>query len=374
MTLRTKFLAVESELNATFLERREPTRGLLVGLLSSSHVLLLGPPGTAKSAEVEDLCSRIGGQYFRWLLSRTSTPEELFGPISLKSLEADRYERVTSGKLPEANVTFLDEIFKCNSAVLNGLLSLLNERLFFNNGTPVRVPLEMAVGASNELPEDREELSALWDRFSLRYVVGYLRDPRSFEALLAGSNGASKTTIAAAELAQAQAEAAQIDASKVLPILMTLRQRSIEMAIAVSDRRWKQCLGLIRANAWLNGRTEAADDDLDVLAGALWQEPSQILPIKQLIMSVANPINQEAVDLADQALEIFNGAMSAPDDRMTALGAEANVKLKRIAKRLEELRADAQSKGRDSNRVTEILAQTTAWNREVVAKCLGIDL
>ena len=189
--MRDKILKIEAELNQTYLERREVVRGLLVGLLARQHVLLLGPPGTAKSALAEDICSRIGGKYFRWLLARTSTPEELFGPVSLKALENDSYRRVTSGKLPEADIAFLDEIWKCNSAVLNTLLTVANERLFFNDGAPVQVPLQMLVGASNELPEDREELGALWDRFLLRYVVSYVKDPRSFEKLLAGQSAGS---------------------------------------------------------------------------------------------------------------------------------------------------------------------------------------
>ena len=184
--LRNKFLAIEKELNRDYQERRDVIRGLLVGLLSREHVLLLGPPGTAKSALAEDLCNRIGGRYFRWLLARTSTPEELFGPVSLRALEQDSYRRVTTGKLPEATVAFLDEIWKANSAVLNTMLSVLNERLFFNDGQLVKVPLEFAVGASNELPEDREELGALWDRFLLRYLVGYIRDLRNFETMLLG--------------------------------------------------------------------------------------------------------------------------------------------------------------------------------------------
>ncbi len=170
---REKLLDVEEELSELFFERKEEIRGLLVGLLSREHVLLLGPPGAAKSELAEELCSRIvwdgeGGRigYFRWLLSRTSTPEELFGPVSLRALEGDSYRRKTKGKLPEARIAFLDEVFECNSAVLNGLLSVLNERLFFNDGEPTPIPLEMVVAASNEPPAEREELEALFDRSS----------------------------------------------------------------------------------------------------------------------------------------------------------------------------------------------------------------
>ncbi|MGB9661365.1 MAG: AAA family ATPase [Moorellaceae bacterium] len=372
--MRDKFTAIESELNQTYLERREVIRGLLVGLLARQHVLLLGPPGTAKSALAEDICSRIGGRYFRWLLARTSTPEELFGPISLKALENDSYRRVTAGKLPEATVAFVDEIFKCNSAVLNSLLSILNERLFFNDGQPTQVPLEMVVGASNELPEDREELGALWDRFLLRYVVSYVKDPRSFEKLLAGAGAIGRKTLTAQELAQAQAEVRQVDVKRVIPHIATLRQKMMELNIPVSDRRWKQSLDLVRAHAWLEGRAQAQEDDLEILAAALWQEPEQITQVRQAIMALANPLDQEAQDLLDQAMEVWQQAMQASDEKATAAGAEANAKLKKIAKRLEELQREAQAKGKSDARIAEALFQVVAWNREVVAKCLGIAI
>lgn len=373
--MRDKFRAVESELNATYLERREVVRGLLVGLLARQHVLLIGPPGTAKSALAEDLCSRIGGRYFRWLLARTSTPEELFGPVSLKALEQDSYRRVVSGKLPEASVAFLDEIFKCNSAVLNTLLPTLNERLFFNDGTPMQVPLEMAVGASNELPEDREELAALWDRFMLRYVVGYLRDKRAFERMLTGGKAPqTRTTIEPRDLAAAQAEVRSVDVSRIIPQVATLRGKATELHVPVSDRRWKAALELLRANTWLEGRDKATDDDLEILAPAMWQEPGQIVQVRQAIMAMANPLDQEALTLADEASEVYQIAMAAGDEEASAKGAEANAKLKRIAQRLDSLHEEATNKGRDTGRIMDTLRQVTAWNKEVVAKCLGVAI
>lgn len=374
--MRDKFLAIENELNALYLERRDVVRGLLVGLLSRQHVLLIGPPGTAKSAMVEDLCGRLGGAYFRWLLSRTSTPEELFGPVSLRALEQDSYRRVTTGKLPEATVAFLDEIFKANSAVLNTMLSVLNERLFFNDGTPLQVPLEMAVGASNELPEDREELGALWDRFLLRYVVGYVRDPRSFQAMLLGQAYVTRTTLTLDEVHQAQAEVRQIDVRRIIPHLLQVRDELAKANIPVSDRRWKQSLDLIRAHAWLEGRQEATADDLAILAPALWSDPSQIPQVRQLILSLANPLDAETQDLLDQALEVYQAAMQAAGDaeKATKAGQEANAKLRRMAQRLEGLQKEARAKGKSDARIAEALAQVVSWNKEVVQQCLGITI
>lgn len=374
MKVRDKFLAIEREMTASWLERREEIRGLLVGLIARQHVLLLGPPGTAKSAIAEDLCGRIGGNYFRWLLSRTSTPEELFGPISIRALEQDSYRRVTTGKLPEAHVAFLDEIWKCNSAVLNSLLTVLNERLFFNDGQPVSIPLQLAVGASNELPEDREELGALFDRFLLRYVVSYIREPRNFEAMLAAAASAQKTTVTLDELAEAQAEAEAVDVTHVIPMVATLRARLLEQNITVSDRRWKQSLAAIKAYAWLEGRTAAMPDDLAILAAILWQEPEQIMDVRKAVLELASPIDLEAQDLLDQAEEIAHNALNAEEVKMAAAGSEANAKLRRIKKQLEALKNKAQEAGRSTTRLDASLARVEELLREVVAKCLGLDL
>ncbi|RJX17702.1 MAG: ATPase [Ammonifex sp.] len=371
--MRNKFSAIENELNGSFKERRDETRGLLIGLLARQHVLLLGPPGTAKSAMVEDLCTRIGGRYFRWLLSKTTTPEELYGPVSLAALENDSYRRVTTGKAPEADLWFLDEIWKSNSAVLNMNLSALNERLFFNDGTPTMLPLQMAVGASNELPEG-DELSALWDRFLLRYMVAYIRDPRNFAAMLTGNGGAAstRTTISMDELDSAQAAVAQVDIAKIVRHLAGLRQEMNKLHIPVSDRRWKQSLDLVKAHAWLQGRTEATEEDLEILAHALWQTPDQRVQVKQTIMALANPIVQAVNDLMDEAVETYQNAMAAPEDKATDAGRESNKKFKMVLHKLEGLLNDAQAKGKDTGRIQEAREQVASWNKEVVEKCLGI--
>ena len=370
-----KFKAIEAELNGTYLERREVIRGLMVGLLAKQHVCEIGAPGGGKSALADDLCSRIGGEFFDTLLARTSTPEEILGPLNIAALEQGRYERVTDGTLITANIAFIDEIWKCNSAVLNGMLKILNERKYKQGRTMVNVPLAMAIGASNELPEDREELGALWDRFGLRYIISYIKDPRNFEALLAGAgSGQPKTTIDMKELMIAQNETQQVDISRIITQITKLRGILQGMNIPVSDRRWKQSLALVKANAWIEGRTIAADDDLEILVHALWQDPGQIPQVRQAIMELANPLDQEALDLHDQALEIWQNAMNAGEETASKLGTEANAKLKKITKRLQELQTAAQTSGKSDTRIAETLAATLDFNKQVIGKCLGITL
>lgn len=145
---------IKSYLNQKFFEREEVIDALFIALVARQHTLLIGAPGTAKSALVMEFSQQVTGtNYFQWLLTRFSTPEELFGPVSLEALEKGVYKRNTAHKLPEADITFLDEIFKANSAILNSLLTLINERLFYNNGTPIKTPLHSVIGGSNEYPE-----------------------------------------------------------------------------------------------------------------------------------------------------------------------------------------------------------------------------
>src|SRR4051812_45272052 len=168
--MNDKLTLLRDALSNTFPERRNVIDGALCAILANEHVLLLGQPGTAKSALVRAIAQAFGGTYFERLLTKFSTPEELFGPISLKALEQDRYARVVSNKLPEAQFAFVDEVFKANSAILNSLLTAMNERIFHNDGAPLAMPLVSLFGASNELP-DGKELEALFDRFLLRFDV-----------------------------------------------------------------------------------------------------------------------------------------------------------------------------------------------------------
>ena len=133
-----------------------------------------------------------GARYFQWLLTKFTTPEELFGAVSLRGLENDEYRRVTSGKLPEAHIAFLDEVFKASSSILNTLLTIMNERIFYNGTEKVRIPLISLFGASNELPSEEDELEALYDRFLLRYVVDYIKEDFRFLKMLNTENEISE--------------------------------------------------------------------------------------------------------------------------------------------------------------------------------------
>lgn len=153
---QAKLGLIEREMNDCFVERDEVIKCMLYALVSGQSLLMLGNPGTAKSLITYELCDRIeNGAYFQWMLNKTSDPSELLGPYSIKAMEQDKFLRVTTGKLPEAHIAFIDECFKANAPVLNILLPIMNEKIFYNDGKPNDIPLMTVIGASNEGPEDK---------------------------------------------------------------------------------------------------------------------------------------------------------------------------------------------------------------------------
>src|SRR5688500_6870181 len=169
-------------LEARFLGKEEVIRLLLISVIAGEHAVLIGPPGTAKSALLRTFARMLQANYFEYLLTRFTEPNEIFGPVDIAAFREGRYQRRTQGMLPEAEIVFLDEVFKSNSAILNALLTLLNERRFMVGGQTMRVPLLSAFGASNEVPSD-ETLNAIYDRFILRIRSDNL-DAYHFQDLL----------------------------------------------------------------------------------------------------------------------------------------------------------------------------------------------
>src|SRR3954454_14212818 len=177
-----KLREVGRALDARYLDKSELVRMLLVTLVAGEHMLIVGPPGTAKSALVRHLARLVDARYFEYLLTRFSEPNEIFGPIDIKAFREGSYVRRVEAMLPDADIVFLDEIFKSNSAILNSLLSILNERRFFTGSASIQVPLSSLYGATNEIPND-DALGAVFDRFLVRTMSDNL-DSFHFHGLI----------------------------------------------------------------------------------------------------------------------------------------------------------------------------------------------
>ena len=296
---------IKDELNAKFIERENEIEMLLLALISSSNAFLHGPAGTGKSLLTEELSNRIiNSNYFRILMSKTTEPAEVFGSVSINAMKDDKYKVNTKGKLPTAHIAFTDECFKANSAVLNSLLTIMNEKLFFND-TVEEVPLISLIGASNEFPEE-SILDALYDRFLLRLTVYYIQDHNNSMNLFANflesrkrkskltnnevAATSASTVIELEDLLLVNEKCKEVDIPmKVLGAYNMLFIKLEKAGIIISDRRKNEALKVIQASAILNNRTVATAEDLEPLKYVLWNDPKDLQTIIEEVNAIANP-------------------------------------------------------------------------------------
>lgn len=298
---RAKYNRAIAQLEEMFPERGELARGIIIALLTRSNIFALGPPGTAKSMMIKTVPLLFHGSAVRswsYLLTKFTEPNEILGPYNYSKYLEGQYERNTAGYFPDSDVAFLDEIFKANSAILNSLLAALDgQRIVQIGRETIHLPTQLFVGASNELPEGKE-LGALYDRFALKYVVGYIEQKETFTALLtrvikAGHPQPEKLIdfgllpSVREEINRMPFNLATIDA------IAEMREQIKAENIPVSDRTWLNTPGLLRAQAWLAGDHEVYPEHGHILRHVLWQTPEQKGKVATLVDKLADPIGSE---------------------------------------------------------------------------------
>jgi MoxR-like ATPase len=400
-------IRVVEAVDGAYVERHEIVTALVACVIARHHAVLIGPTGTAKTSLIRDLAAGLGGlRFFSWQLTEFSVPEELFGPIDVAAMAdqteplfrvlsaffdlkdpvvAERiaqgltgcYRRITTGKLPEAELAFVDEVFKAGPAILNTLLSIMQERLFYNDGRPTPVPLISLIGASNETPTGVQELEALWDRFMVRLLVGYVQEPGNFVQMLTGRVGTVGQILSSADLQAAQGAAAKVAVpGSVHDMVARLRQALSDQGIVASDRRYKESIDLLRAVAFLDGRHQVAEDDLLFLQHVLWHDPAQAGEVARLVFAVAEPLLVGIAELEDEALVAINKARrtlaaGTPDAASSQKLLEAVTVFREVLKKLEDLEEQATGRPKAAEALAKTHGRVKGWQAEIL-KALGV--
>lgn len=378
---QAKMSQIFVEMNNIFVERDELIKLMELAIVTGTNLLMLGPPGTAKSAITYEMCGRIeNANYFQWMLNKTSDPSEILGPFSVKEMENDKFMRITTGKLPEAHIAFMDEVFKSNAPTLNALLTIMNEHIFYNDGKPVDVPLISMFGASNEPPED-ETLDAMYDRFIFRMNVQYIHDAANKKRMHSNYvdnragllNLVNKTTITLDEVKVLQEAAKSVKVPKdIINKFIRLISDLERQAVHISDRRQNECFKIMQGSAVLAGRNTVGLDDFKSLIYVLWEKEEHIPLIESSILKMVNPYDDRFKELKENFNQVKTDIESITDSSQKSKKAiESKGVIEKIASKTNKLINEATKNGKDVTEFIEFRDNMVQYNQQLINAALG---
>lgn len=385
---------IRNELKAEVVERGVEIDLLLACVIARVHMLLLGEPGVAKSMLIDQFLTHVqDARLFKTLLNKNTPPEMLVGPISFSAMKEDRFRRVTTGRLPEANLAFIDEIFKSNATNLNLMLKILNERKFENDGAIVDVPLWAVIGASNELPtHDREDLVAFSDRLGIRRLVSPVRTEDGVRQVLAGQLtrnlgehvASSHTMLTITQIEELQAASREIKVpNRVQDKIIKLRSDAERENLHLSLRRVFEGVKLCQAQALLADRSEVKAEDLRLFEFVLWTDPDEMTIAQELTLDFAGTIGKQAARaraayeelqkrLGDAQAKMPADATTQPDKDVVSELTSVSAQMRSLNSDLQKQIADATTEGHDVSEL-ESIDKEVERSRKSVRDTLGLE-
>lgn len=389
-----KTRAIRTEMKDELVERGVEIDLLLACAIGKVHMLMLGEPGVAKSMTADQFLSHVdGATLFTHLLNKQTPPDALVGPISFTAMKEDSFRRVTRGRLPEANMAFIDEIFKSNSVNLNLMLKILNERKFENDGGVMDVPLWCMIAASNELPgHDKEELIAFADRIGVRRIVQPVRTDDGVRMILEGQIARNKgellsdthTVLSLEEIDLLQEAVKQVAVpNRVLDKIVELRIKAERENLHLSMRRVYEGVKICQATALLSDRGEVKAEDLRLFEHILWNDPDEIEIASQLTLDFAGTVGKQSAR-AKAAYEELQKRMSEaqakmpaddsvqPDTEVVTELTKVMAELTKLGKQVQKDIADGTTEGHDTSELETVSAEVDR-SRRSIRQSMGME-